>query len=136
PVAAGNRGVWGLHFSGAQQASTSNPAGLFVDTSNGFTVAAWIKPGAASAAGESTAVSQDLTGGSGFTLGTGSNGFWRFCLRADPAIVTQADCVTSAQAMPAPEGPAPDTLAQADRWTFVLGYWDKDQKRLRLGDSP
>jgi hypothetical protein len=136
PATAGNRTVWGLHFNGAQQASTSKPDGLYVDTSNGFTVAAWIKPGAASSSGESTAVSQDLPGGSGFTLGTDPNGHWRFCLRADPAVVAQADCVTSAQAMVAPEGPAPDTVAQADRWTFVLGYWDKDHARLRLVISP
>jgi hypothetical protein len=123
--ALGNRTVWGLRFNGTATAATHDVAAtadnFLIDTTGSFTVGAWIKP---SAGGAFTAVSQDIAlpaRYSGFTLGADTSGSWRFCVPPGQGAVAAADCVTDA-----------GVPAAAGVWSYVLGYWDNDEKTLNI----
>lgn len=99
----------------------TNTSGTVLDTTQSYTVAAWLYPSTTDPAGRNyTALSQGGTVNSGFYLQlTAGTQQWRFCVRSQttPPVT---DCATA------------PTAATLGTWQFVAGEWDTANQQVRL----
>jgi len=110
-------------FNGSTSVATAAPAA--VDTSTSFSVSAWVRPHAITG-GEVSIVAQDGTDGPGFHLGMRSVSgvdHWSFLMK---------DTAAQSSATRAAYATAGLTTADVNRWTLLVGVFDKTSGQLRL----
>ncbi|WP_240639148.1 LamG domain-containing protein [Micromonospora ureilytica] len=112
-------------FNGTtSQAATAAPV---LDTTNSFSVAAWVRPGVLPTS-DMKVLTQDATDAARFEFGVRRQGtpyvpHWSFVMK-DTSAQTSASRVAIA--------PTPITAAEAARWTHLAGVYDRTAGKLRL----
>ncbi|NYF11358.1 hypothetical protein HDC94_002514 [Leifsonia sp. AK011] len=105
---------WGMSYDAV--AKTALPV---IDTSESFSVSAYLQADASARPGqEQTALSQASGANSGFRLGINEDGGWQFCM-SDQRPGSSEVCATG-------------TDPAGTEWTLVTGVWDKTNEQLRL----
>ncbi|MBF9127996.1 LamG domain-containing protein [Plantactinospora sp. S1510] len=113
-------------FNGTTSAMTTT--GPLVDTSQSFSVAAWVRLSALPTADDIMVAAQDGTDGAGFHLGTRLEGSpltprWAFVMKDTAAQSSATRAAVTTTAIPA---------GQVGRWTHIAGVYDKVAGKLRL----
>lgn len=95
--------------------------GPAVNTTDSFTVSAWLKPAVSPSANAMTAISQAGPANSAFTLGRTASGHWQFCMQEQRAG-SERICAVS-------------NTAPSTNWEFVTGVWDEANDQIRIYEA-
>jgi hypothetical protein len=99
-----------LQFGAPATGPAAATTGAVLNTTQNFTVAAWLNPSQASSTYVATAIAQSGANESVLYL-QNSQGHWRLCLASSDAATFAGDCATSSAAV------------QVNTWTFVVGEY-------------
>ncbi|HWG98758.1 MAG TPA: LamG domain-containing protein [Pilimelia sp.] len=113
-------------FNGASAEATT--AGPVLDTTNSFSVSAWVRLAALPSTVDAHAVSQAGTDAAGFALGTRLMGSpltprWAFLMKDTAAQSSTTRAAVTAGAI---------TSADVGRWTHLVGVYDRTAGKIRL----